>query len=158
MFTEKAVFRYIFCVLNCHVFGADDYRTCTKIYIYNLSYIILETKINFQNAVTFVLVKLDTKFKVQNWESLNEHMQYDCAFLILRQGSEINIEESPLEWKNAEEPVNLTWQRFLAMMKMRWTVVIRNKQKLFFVVCILRTSYSYYMKHCHEIRWPTTNL
>ena len=34
--------------------------------IYNLSYIILETKINFQNAVTFVLVKLDTKFKVQN--------------------------------------------------------------------------------------------
>ena len=79
-------------------------------------------------------------------------MQYDCAFVVLRQGSEINIEESPLEWKNAEEPVNLTWQRFLAMMKMRWTVVIRNKQKLFFVVCILRTSYSYYMKHCHEIR------
>ena len=34
--------------------------------IYNLSYIILETKINFQNDVTFVLVKLDTKFKVQN--------------------------------------------------------------------------------------------
>ena len=34
--------------------------------IYNLSYIILETKINFQNAVTFVLVKLDTKFNVQN--------------------------------------------------------------------------------------------
>ena len=29
----------------------------------NMSYIILETKINFQNAVTFVLVKLDTKFK-----------------------------------------------------------------------------------------------
>ena len=25
-----------------------------------------ETKINFQNAVIFVLVKLDTKFKVQN--------------------------------------------------------------------------------------------
>ena len=34
--------------------------------IYNLSYIILETQINFQNAETFVLVKLDTKFKVQN--------------------------------------------------------------------------------------------
>ena len=34
--------------------------------IYNLSYIILETKINFQNAVNFVLVKLDTKLKVQN--------------------------------------------------------------------------------------------
>ena len=34
--------------------------------IYNPSYIILETKINFENAVTFVLVKLDTKFKVQN--------------------------------------------------------------------------------------------
>ena len=32
--------------------------------IYNLSYIILETKINFQNAVTFVVVKLDTKFNV----------------------------------------------------------------------------------------------
>ena len=26
----------------------------------------LETKINFQNAVTFVLVKLDTNFNVQN--------------------------------------------------------------------------------------------
>ena len=34
--------------------------------IYNLSYIILETKINIQKAVTFVLVKLDAKFKVQN--------------------------------------------------------------------------------------------
>ena len=34
--------------------------------LYNLSYIILVTEINFQNAVTFVLVKLDTKFKVQN--------------------------------------------------------------------------------------------
>ena len=36
--------------------------------IYNLSYItcILETEINFQNDVTFVLVKLDTKFNVQN--------------------------------------------------------------------------------------------
>ena len=31
--------------------------------IYNLSYIILETKLNFQSAVTFVLVKLDTKLK-----------------------------------------------------------------------------------------------
>ena len=30
MFTEKAAFCYIFCVLNCHVFGADDYRKCTK--------------------------------------------------------------------------------------------------------------------------------
>ena len=29
-------------------------------------YIMLETKINFQNAVTFVLVKLNTKCKVQN--------------------------------------------------------------------------------------------
>ena len=34
--------------------------------MYNLPYIILETKINFQNAVTFVLVKLDTKFNVEN--------------------------------------------------------------------------------------------
>ena len=34
--------------------------------IYNLSYIILETENNFQNDVTFVLVKLDTKFKVDN--------------------------------------------------------------------------------------------
>ena len=33
---------------------------------YNLSYIILETKINIQSDVTFVLVKLDTKFNVQN--------------------------------------------------------------------------------------------
>ena len=33
---------------------------------YNSFYIILETKINFQNDVTFVPVKLDTKFKVQN--------------------------------------------------------------------------------------------
>ena len=35
---------------------------------YNPSYmyIKLESEINFQNAVTFVLVKLDTKFKVQN--------------------------------------------------------------------------------------------
>ena len=24
---EKDVFHYIFCVLNCHVFGADDYCT-----------------------------------------------------------------------------------------------------------------------------------
>ena len=24
MSVEKSVFRYIFCVLNCHVFGADD--------------------------------------------------------------------------------------------------------------------------------------
>ena len=59
---DKAVFRSIFCVLNCQVFGADDY-------VYqniNRSYIIPETKINFQNAVTFVLVKLDTKFNVQN--------------------------------------------------------------------------------------------
>ena len=63
-FAEKALFRYICCVLNCHVFRADDYKTCTK--IYNPSYIILETKINFQTAVTFVLVKLHTKFKVQN--------------------------------------------------------------------------------------------
>ena len=29
-------------------------------------YIILGTEKNFQNAVTFVLVKLDTKFKEQN--------------------------------------------------------------------------------------------
>ena len=34
--------------------------------IYNMPYIILETEKNFQNAVTFVIVKLDTKFKVQN--------------------------------------------------------------------------------------------
>ena len=34
--------------------------------IYNPSYIILETEIDFLNAVTFVLVKLDTKFKVKN--------------------------------------------------------------------------------------------
>ena len=34
--------------------------------IYNLFYIILETEKNFQNDVTFVLVKLDTKVKVQN--------------------------------------------------------------------------------------------
>ena len=33
---------------------------------YNLSYVKLETKKNFQNVVTFVLVKIDTKFKVQN--------------------------------------------------------------------------------------------
>ena len=33
-----------------------------KIYI-DLPYIILGTEINFQNVVTFVLVKLDTKFK-----------------------------------------------------------------------------------------------
>ena len=37
-----------------------------KLYIYNPSYIKLETNINFQNAVTFVLVKLYTKCKVQN--------------------------------------------------------------------------------------------
>ena len=57
---KKAVFRYIFYVLICFVFWTDDYRTCTK-NIYNSSYIILETEINSQNAVTFVLVKLDTK-------------------------------------------------------------------------------------------------
>ena len=34
--------------------------------IHNLSYIILKTDINFQNAVTFVIGKLDTEFKVQN--------------------------------------------------------------------------------------------
>ena len=34
--------------------------------IYNPSYIILDTKINFQNAITFVLVKLDTKLNMQN--------------------------------------------------------------------------------------------
>ena len=33
MLAEKAVFLYIFYVQNCHVFGADDYRTCPKIYI-----------------------------------------------------------------------------------------------------------------------------
>ena len=33
MLADKAVLRYIFCVLNCHVFGADHYRTCTKKYI-----------------------------------------------------------------------------------------------------------------------------
>ena len=38
----------------------------TDYILYNLSYIILETKINFENAVTFVLVKLDTKFNLQN--------------------------------------------------------------------------------------------
>ena len=48
---EKAVFRSIFSVLNCHVFGADDFRTCTKIYV---------------NAATTDLVKFDTKFIVQN--------------------------------------------------------------------------------------------
>ena len=31
--------------------------------ILNVLDIILETEINFQNAVTFVLVKLDTKYK-----------------------------------------------------------------------------------------------
>ena len=39
MFAEKPVFRDIFCVLNCHVFLADDYRMCTKIYIICLIYI-----------------------------------------------------------------------------------------------------------------------
>ena len=34
-----------------------------KNYFDNLSYIILEAKINFQNAITFVLLKLDTTFK-----------------------------------------------------------------------------------------------
>ena len=43
---RKTVFRYIFCVLNV-------YQN-----IYNLSYIELETEINFKNAVTLVLVKL----------------------------------------------------------------------------------------------------
>ena len=57
---RKNRFRYIFCVLNCHVFRADDSRTCTTINTYP-SYIKLETEINFQNAVTFILVKLDTK-------------------------------------------------------------------------------------------------
>ena len=49
---------------NCHVFRADDFNMYQN--IYSPSYIILETEINFQNAVTFVLVKLETKFKVQN--------------------------------------------------------------------------------------------
>ena len=41
-------------------------KTYIPLYINNLSYIIiLETEINFQNDVTFVLVKLDKKFKVQ---------------------------------------------------------------------------------------------
>ena len=35
----------------------------------NLSYIKLEIKIYLQNAVTFVLVKLDTKFKNLNGET-----------------------------------------------------------------------------------------
>ena len=48
--------------------GTFSEQTIINVYqnIYNLSYIILETKINFQSAVTFVLVKLNTKFKVQN--------------------------------------------------------------------------------------------
>ena len=32
------------------------------------SYIKLETEVNLQNVVTFVLIKLDTKFKVLNSE------------------------------------------------------------------------------------------
>ena len=34
--------------------------------------ITLETKINFQNAVTFVLVKLDTKFNVHTAQFLEK--------------------------------------------------------------------------------------
>ena len=44
----------------------SSFFTAFDVAIYNLPYIILETKINIQNAVTFVLVKLDTKFNVQN--------------------------------------------------------------------------------------------
>ena len=59
---EKADFRYIFYVQNIVMFSEQNvYQN-----IYNLSFIILEAKINFQNAVTFVLVNLDTKFNVQN--------------------------------------------------------------------------------------------
>ena len=42
--------------------------------MYNPSYVILETKINFQNAVTFDLVNLDTKFKVQAKNSLKQRI------------------------------------------------------------------------------------
>ena len=67
MSAKEAVFRYIFCVLNCHVSGADYYsRTYVYQNTYNPSYIKLETEINFQNDVTFVIVRLDTKFIVQN--------------------------------------------------------------------------------------------
>ena len=56
MSSENAVFRYTICVLNCHVFEADNKMCTIK---YNTSYIKLDTEIHFQNAVTFVLVKLD---------------------------------------------------------------------------------------------------
>ena len=61
----KPFFRYIFCVL--HELSRFLSRRLLNVYqnIYNPSYVILETEINFQNAVTFVLVKLDIKCKVQ---------------------------------------------------------------------------------------------
>ena len=59
MSAEKAVFHYIVYVWSCHVFGADNIEVYQS--KYNPSYIKLETGINFQNAVTIVLVKLDTK-------------------------------------------------------------------------------------------------
>ena len=45
-------------------------KSCPPLYILCIEVsrflVKLETKINFQNAVTFVLVKLDPKFQVQN--------------------------------------------------------------------------------------------
>ena len=38
MFAGQSVFQYIFCVLNCDVFGAEDYRTCTKVCIIRSAY------------------------------------------------------------------------------------------------------------------------
>ena len=57
---------YILCAL-CRIvtFSEQTIRPIKRVQnIYNLSYIILETKINFQTAVTFVLVELDTRFNV----------------------------------------------------------------------------------------------
>ena len=40
-----------------------------KYIIYNLSDVILGTEISFKNAVTFVLVKVDTKFSAEFLET-----------------------------------------------------------------------------------------
>ena len=57
---------YILCIM-CRTVTFSEQTIIERVpNIFNLSYIILETKINFQSTVTFVLVKLDTKFNVQN--------------------------------------------------------------------------------------------
>ena len=67
--SRKAVFRYIFCVLNCHVFGADDYINVYQIYIIchilnsGMIFLCFLPEFRFLKLTKVILVESQIRFK-----------------------------------------------------------------------------------------------